>query len=166
MPFRRISPASIVLLLLVSVTGQLLGCASKGPQYPEEHARYLRIDAAVESLRKAYADKDLSALTGLMLPIDSLERMELEIKRDFEEFQEIALDFAIDRIVIDGEQIDVFVHWQGQWKRIPGEAGVRDRGHGMLRWVGVQSILLKGIEGDLPFGMAMRHTVPSSRPTT
>ena len=64
--------------------------------------------------------------------------------------------------VAEGETIDVYVHWQGQWTRTPAEAGVRERGHGMLRWEGVQSILLKGVEGDLPFGKAMRHTVPST----
>ncbi|MGH7231093.1 MAG: hypothetical protein ACREJU_07010 [Nitrospiraceae bacterium] len=143
-----------------SLAGQLLGCSSKGPQYPEDHARYRRIDAAMEELRQAYVRKDLSALQSVMLPVDSLERMQLDIKRDFDEFQEIVLDFAIDRIVIEGETIDVYVHWQGQWTRASADTVVRDRGHGMLRWVGVQSILLNGIDGDLPFGMATRHTVP------
>ena len=67
------------------------------------------------------------------------------------------------RRVINGEDMDVFIHWQGQWKHSPNEAGIRDRGHGMLRWTGVQSILLTGTEGDLPFGMAVRHVVPPAR---
>jgi hypothetical protein len=155
-----------LILLCLCATGPFLGCSSKGPQYPEDHARYRRIDAAVEELRNAYVQKNQSALESLMLPVDVLERMQLEIRRDFQEFQEIALDFAIDRIVIEGENIEVYVHWQGQWKRDPADLGLRDRGHGMLRWVGVQSILLKGVEGDLPFGMATRHTVPASRPAS
>jgi hypothetical protein len=161
--FRRTSPTWILLLCIAWFIGEILGCAPKGPQYPEEHARYRRIDAAVDALRQAYVRKDISALEALMLPVDSLERMELDIKKDFEQFQEIALDVSIDRIVIEGETIEVFVHWQGQWKHTAADAGVRDRGHGMLRWVGVQSILLNGIDGDLPFGMATRHTVPPRR---
>ena len=157
---------SIVLLSLLALAGGLAGCSSKGPQYPEDHARYRRIDEAVEALRKAYTRKDLSGIDTLMLPVDALERMQADIKRDFEEFKEISLDFSIDRIIIEGEMIDVFVHWQGQWKRAPNETGVRDRGHGMLRWVGMQSILLSGIDGDLPFGMAMRHTVPPPQPSS
>ncbi len=166
MPLRQILFPSVFFLFLLCLAGQLLGCSSKGPQYPEEHARYRRIDAAVDDLRKAYVRKDLSAIEALVLPVDSLERMQSEIKKDFEEFQEIALDFSIDRIVIEGETINVYVHWQGQWKRASADLGIRDRGHGMLRWVGVQSILLNGIDGDLPFGMATRHTVPSSQPAS
>lgn len=94
-----------------------------------------------------------------MLPLDALERMQRDARHDFEGFQEIALDWTIERIVIDGDNIDVFVHWQGQWKRGPGDLGIRQRGHGRLQWVGVQSILLKGVEGDLPFGMAVRQAV-------
>lgn len=137
----------------------LSACSSKGPQYPEDHERFRRIDMAVESLRKAYVNKDASALESLMLPLDALERMQRDARRDFEGFQEIALDWTIERIVIDGDNIDVFVHWQGQWKRDPGDLGIRQRGHGRLQWVGVQSILLKGVEGDLPFGMAVRQAV-------
>lgn len=148
-------------LCLAWLPGQILGCSSNEPRYPQDHARYERIDRAVESLRKAYVQKDLSAIQALMLPMDSLDRMEQEVQNDFQTFQDIALDFSIERILIEGETIEVYVHWQGQWTRTPAEASVRERGHGMLRWEGVQSILLKGVEGDLPFGMAMRHTTPS-----
>jgi hypothetical protein len=164
MRVRGLPFVSISLLFVLWAAGPLVGCSSKGPQYPEEHARYRRIDAAVESLRQAYVQKDYSAIEALVLPVDSLERMEADIKKDFEQFHDITLDFTIDRINIDGDLIDVFVHWQGQWKRTAADTGVRDRGHGMLRWVGMQSILLNGIEGDLPFGMATRHAVPSSAP--
>jgi hypothetical protein len=160
---RKLSTPWLCLLCLCWAAAGVSACSHKGPQYPEEHARYRRIDAAVESLRQAYVHKNYSALESLMLPVESLERMGSDIKRDFEQFHEIQLDFAIDRIIIEGETIDVFVHWQGQWKRTIGETGVRDRGHGMLRWIGVQSILLSGVEGDLPFGMATRRPAqPSS----
>ena len=139
-----------------------LGCSAKDPRYPLDHARYERIDRAVESLRKAYAQKDLSSIQALMLPMYSLDRIEQEVQNDFQTFQDISLEFSIERIIIEGETIDVYVHWQGQWKRTPAEAGVRERGHGMLRWEGVHSILLKAVEGDLPFGMATRHTMPST----
>ncbi|HXF92067.1 MAG TPA: hypothetical protein VNK46_04870 [Nitrospiraceae bacterium] len=146
-----------LIALLFPLAMFLSACSSKGPQYPEDHERFRRIDAAVESLRKAYVNRDASALEALMLPLDALERLHRDVRRDFDSFQEIALDWTIERIVIDGDNIDVFVHWQGQWKREPGEPGIRQRGHGRLQWVGVQSILLKGLEGDLPFGMTVRQ---------
>jgi len=152
----------VLFCCLAWMSDLTLGCSAKDPRYPLDHARYERIDKAVESLRKAYAEKDLPSIQTLLLPMDSLDRMELEVQNDFQTFQDISLEFSIERIIIEGETIDVYVHWQGQWKRTPAEAGVRERGHGMLRWEGVHSILLKGVEGDLPFGMATRHTVPST----
>ena len=145
----------VLCLLLGSVA-----CSSKGPQYPEDHARYVRLDQAVEAFRTAYTRKDLSTIQRLMARSDALMGVESEIKKDFEQFGEISLDFSISRVVINGDDMDVFIHWQGQWKQSPNEAGIRDRGHGVLRWTGIESILLTSAGGDLPFGMAGRHVVP------
>ena len=137
-----------------------VACSSKGPQYPEDHARYVRLDQAVEAFRNAYTRKDLSMIQSLMVQSDALAGVETEIKMDFQQFGEISLDFTISRVVINGDDMDVFIHWQGQWKPSANEAGIRDRGHGMLRWTGIHSILLTGTGGDLPFGMAGRHVAP------
>jgi len=152
-----------VFLCLAWSLVQALGCSSKEVRYPLDHARYRRIDAAVDSLKKAYVEKDLSGVRSLMLPSDPLDRLEREISKDFQHFQEISLDFSIERIVIEGDTIDVFVHWHGQWKRTSVDPGLRERGHGKLRWVGVQSILLNSVDGDLPFGMASRRGTPEPR---
>lgn len=149
----------LVLLLLVLA----VGCAGKTMQYPEDHDRILRIDKAVESLRKAYVDRDLSGVEALLLPSGSLEQIQRDVQSDFETFRDIQLEFAIERILIEGENIDVFVHWQGQWKRQPTEAGTRQRGHAHLAWTGTQSILLREAQGDLPFGMGTRVSEPATR---
>ena len=141
------------------------GCGSKGPRYPEEHARYMRLDRAVEDLRHAYIGHDLSAMEALMLPSDLLDRVLFEVSKDFQQYPHISLDFSIERVLLEGDQIDVFFHWQGQWQQNAADTGVRDRGHGMLRWTGSQSPLLSDIGGDLPFGMAVRHTVPQKQPS-
>lgn len=148
--------ALISRLLLSLMLALVVGCAGKTIQYKEDHDRILRIDQAVESLRTAYTDRDQSALESLLLPSGSLDQALQDIRNDFEAFQEIQLEFAIERILIEGENIDVFVHWQGQWKRSPGEVGMRQRGHARLAWVGTQSILLREAQGDLPFGMGAR----------
>lgn len=142
------------LLLILS-----LGCAGKTIQYKDDHDRILRIDQAVESLRKAYVERDRSALEALLLPSGGLDQVQRDIHSDFETFRDIQLEFSIERILIEGDNIDVFVHWQGQWKRDPGEAGTRQRGHGRLAWVGTQSILLREAQGDLPFGMGTRASL-------
>lgn len=164
MSYRVLLRMAIVFCVLSGAL-QSIGCGSKGPQYPEEHARFVRLDQSVEALRSAYIRKDLSAMEALMLPNDALDRMVFEVSKDFQQYEDIALDFSIDRVLIEGDQIDVFFHWQGQWKQSSAESGVRDRGHGMLRWTGAHSPLLSDVGGDLPFGMAVRHIVPRKQPS-
>jgi len=135
------------------------GCGSKTVQYPEDHERYLRIDKAVESLRQAYVKKDASAMTALMVPTESLERLQREAETDFESFQDIALEFRVERIMIEGDDIDVYVHWQGVWKKDPDDPGIRQRGHSRLQWVGTKSVLLQGVQGDVPFGAKGRQAL-------
>jgi len=146
-----------VLVLLGSIFLIGVGCSGKTIQYPEDHERYLRIDQAVESLRQAYVKKDSSDLASLMMPIDQLERLREEAQGDFETFSAITLDFAVERIMIEGDDIDVFVHWQGLWKKNADDSGLRQRGHTRLQWVGTQSILLRGVQGDSPFGIKARQ---------
>lgn len=149
----RVSLLVVLLLVCCSTTA----CARKEAQYPEDHQRYVKIDRAVEELRTAYASKSLSRLESLFLPMDTLERLTVDIKRDFQSYEEIALEWGVDRIMIQGDSIEVYLHWQGHWKKTAADTGFRERGHGMLRWVGVHSILLSSIEGDLPFGISSRH---------
>jgi len=155
-----------VLLLLSSISWIGAGCSSKAIQYPEDHERYLRIDRAVESLRQAYLKKDSSDLASLMMPIDQLKRLRDEAQGDFETFSAITLEFAVERIMIEGDVIDVFVHWQGLWKKNADDPGLRQRGHTRLQWVGTQSILLRGVQGDSPFGINARQATINPTPSS
>jgi len=154
-----------VLLLLGSISLIGIGCGGKKIQYPEDHERYLHIDRAVESLRQAYQKKDSSDLASLMMPIDQLNRLREEAQGDFETFSAITLDFAVERIMIEGDVIDVFVHWQGLWKKDADDPGLRQRGHTRLQWVGTQSILLREVQGDSPFGMKARQATIDPTPS-
>jgi hypothetical protein len=146
-----------VLLLLGSISLIGVGCGGKKIQYPEDHERYLRIDRAVESLRQAYVRKDLSDLASLMMPSEQLDRLREEAQGDFQTFSAITLDFTVERIMVEGDDVDVFVHWQGLWRKNTDDPGLRQRGHTRLQWVGTQSILLRGVQGDAPFGMKARQ---------
>ncbi|MCS6318696.1 MAG: nuclear transport factor 2 family protein [Nitrospira sp.] len=153
----RSHPIGRVLLALALMF--IVGCAGKTLQYKDDHDRIVRIDQAVESLRKSYVERDRSALEALLLPSGNLDQVQRDIHSDFDTFRDIQLEFSIERILIEGDNIDVFVHWQGQWKRDPAEVGTRQRGHGRLAWVGTQSILLREAQGDLPFGMGTRASL-------
>ncbi len=144
------------------------GCGGKTAQYPEDHERYLRIDKAVESLREAYTKKDGSAMASLMVPTDQLEQLQRDAESDFETFHGISLEFRVERIMIEGDDIDVHVHWQGTWKRNAEDPGLRQRGHTRLQWVGTKAVLLRAVQGDTPFGMSQRQagaefSVPSKQ---
>lgn len=160
---RRSQFQSVGAVILLCVVASL-GCAKKEARYPADSARYQRIDKAVESLAQAYVKKDASAFHALLLPNDRTDKIEGGANKDFDTFKDITLDLAIERIVIDGDQIDVFVHWHGLWKREPDDTERRERGHGMLRWIGVQSILLAGFDGDIPFGISSRPKDAPSAP--
>ncbi|HJT21448.1 MAG TPA: hypothetical protein VJ746_13310 [Nitrospira sp.] len=152
---RTIAGVAVVLLM----TASWAGCSSKVVQYPEDHERYLRIDKAVESLRQAYVKKDSSAMAALMMPVEQLERLQHDAETDFETFRSIALEFKTERIMIEGEDVDVYVHWQGVWKKDSDDPGIRQRGHSRLQWVGSKAVLLRGIQGDAPFGAQGKATV-------
>ena len=140
------------------------GCSGKTVQYPEDHERYLRIDKAVESLRKAYVGKDASGLAALMVPMDTTDRLQQEAQSDFETFQDIVMDFRVERIMIDSDDIDVYVHWSGVWKKDSDDPGMRHRGHSRLQWVGTTSVLLVNMQGDVPFGAKGRQALTSQPP--
>lgn len=161
----RIPPWGWLLGCLGWLCCQGVGCSPKNqPQYPEDHQRFVLIDAAVESLRTAYIEKNYSQIKQLMVPGARLDRLGKDIQQDFRIFEEISLDFSIDRIMVDGDTVDVFLRWHGYWKGGGTGLGRLERGHGMLSWVGVQSVLLKDVQGDLPFGIANRVRLPESGP--
>ncbi len=153
------TPVWLLLSLCIAVPVIGGGCGGKTIQYPDDHERYRRIDQAVESLRQAYEKKDASKMAALMVPSDQIDRLQHDVDSDFELFSSIALAFAIERILIDGDDVDVFVHWQGLWKKNADDPGLRQRGHTRLQWIGTLSILLRGVQGDSPFGMKVRQAI-------
>ena len=76
----------------------------------------------------------------MLLPLDQLDELKRQAE-DFETFPAISLEFKIERVVIEKDDIDVLIHWQGTWKRDADDMGVRQRGHARLQWVGTHSIL-------------------------
>lgn len=167
----RISPSSWFvrigcLFLLAILIG---GCNStKTIRYPQDHERLQRLDRAVESLRDAYQTENHAGFKALLAPSDLTDELQRQVEMDFEAFQTIALEFTIERVMVQGETIDVFVHWQGQWKHDAEDPGFKQRGHARLQWVGTQSILLRAAQGDLPFGMTTKQQLadPSASPQT
>ncbi|MCP9446695.1 MAG: nuclear transport factor 2 family protein [Nitrospira sp.] len=158
---RAVSSWLVVAGVVFAVS--LSGCSSKKPlQYPEDHERIQRIDQAVEALREAYQEKTLSGFRSLLLPDARLNQLQREVEADFEAFDSIKLDFKIERIIIEGDDVDVYVHWQGAWRKRGEEAGVRHRGSARFQWTGQSPVLLRDVQGDLPFGMKAKQMLSES----
>ncbi len=155
--YRRFLQACVWVCLCAVIV--LPGCKKKGPRYPEDHARFERITEVVDTLHQAYISHDIETTRELLLPLETLQAWEQGIQRDFETYSDISLDLLIERILIQGDLISVFISWQGEWKRTPEDKGMRARGHGILHWSGTHVILLSAVEGDLPFGMADRQAI-------
>jgi hypothetical protein len=151
----------MMLVIMGTVCLTETGCSKKAPKYPEDHARFQRVVQAIKTLEAAYVNKDTPAIHELLLPLEQLEILEAEARQDFSQFPTIQLDLNIDRIIVEGDRISAFISWQGTWQRSTQEPGDQARGQGVLLWSGNQVILLRGVEGDLPFGMAARLNVPS-----
>jgi len=134
-----------------------MGCSKPNPVNPADAAQVRSIDATVERIRQAYVNKDAQAFHALLMPLDSLRRLELEVERDFAIYERINLDLGIDRVLIEGTDVAVYFHWQGQWQRKTDDQPFRERGHAILRLVGHQNLALSGVDGDAPFGMTARR---------
>lgn len=138
------------------------GCPSKKIQYPEEHARLLHLDQALDSLQNVYQGKDRSGFHSLLLPSEQMEELQRQAEMDFDGFHAIALEFKIERVMLEKENMDVFVNWQGTWKKDANDMGMRQRGHARLQWAGTPSLLLRAVQGDLPFGMKTKQQLSES----
>ncbi len=150
-----------ILLVVGLVCLAETGCSTKAPKYPEDHARFQRVIQAIETLETSYVNKDGSTFHELLLPLEQLEILEAEVRKDFTTFANTELELTVDRIVIDGNRISAFISWQGTWWRATQDFHNSARGHGVLLWSGNQVILLRGVEGALPFGLASRLNLSS-----
>ena len=148
----------IVCAGLVGILGLgAVACSTPSLVNPADAERVRKIDATVEQIRKAYADKDPRVFQSLFMPLESLRKMEAAIQRDFAFYEQISLDFTIDRVMVEGADVSVYFHWQGQWKAPDEEQPLRERGHAVFRMVGHQNLTLSAIDGDAPFGMSGRR---------
>lgn len=148
--------AAVWGILAVAWLG-MLACSTPNTINPADAARVRKIDATVEQIRQAYESKDVAGFRGLLLPLENLRSLEADVQRDFSTYDQIKLDFAIDRVMVDGADVAVFLHWQGQWEAKNDAQPLRERGHAVIRLVGQQSLTLSGVDGDVPFGMAARR---------
>lgn len=146
---------------LVGLAG--LACSKPSNINPADAARIRKIDATVEKIRQAYTNKDFAAFREMLMPLERLRQVETGVERDFAVYDRIGLDLMIDRVMVDGPDIAVYFHWQGQWQRKADTQPFRERGNAILRLAGEQTLAVSAVDGDPPFGIAGRR-VPGEGP--
>ena len=151
--FRFIVSAGLVGILGLGA----VACSKPSLVNPADAERVRKIDATVEQIRKAYTGKDPRVFQDLFMSLESLRKVEAAIRRDFALYEQISLDFTIDRVMEDGPNVAVYFHWQGQWKAPDEEQPLRERGLAVFRMLGYQNLTLSAIDGDSPFGMSARR---------
>src|SRR6266571_6432296 len=96
-PHVRPSLRTFFLWGLVGLLGSVgFACSKPNRVDPADAAQVRSIDATVERMRQAYINKDAPAFQALLMPLDSLRRLELEVERDFAIYDRIHLDMGID----------------------------------------------------------------------
>jgi hypothetical protein len=140
-----------------------LACSTRSNVNPADAAHVRKIDETVERIRQAYMSENAEAFRAMLMSLESLQRLEAEVQRDFDVYDRINVDFVIDRVTVEGSDVAVYFHWQGQWQRKADEQPTRERGHAVLRLVGHQNLTISGVDGDAPFGMASRR-IPAGQP--
>lgn len=161
--FKRIRFLMMSASLIGLVGLGAVACSKPSAVNPEDAERVRKIDTTVEQIRKAYTDKDPSVFQSLFMPLESLRKIEADIRRDFAVYEQISLDFTIDRVMVEGPDVAVYFHWQGQWQARDEEQPLRERGHAVLRMVGRQTLMVAAVDGDAPFGMSARR-IQGERP--
>jgi len=134
------------------------GCKSTPHIQSEDDSSRLRhLDAAVETLRTSYENKDIIPLNTLFTPLEESVELLDAIQQDFKVYDKISLTFSIDRILISQHDYAIHLHWEGEW-HIPGQdLPRRERGLSVFKFTGDQQITLNAIDGDSPFGMDRRN---------
>jgi len=143
---------------LVGLVGLVaVACSQPNVVNPADAEQVRTIANTVEQIRQAYTGKDTGVFQKLFMPLDRLRKMEADIRGDFALYEQISLDITIDRVMVEGADVAVHFHWQGQWQAKSDEPPLRERGHAIFRMVGYQTLTLSAVDGDVPFGMSARR---------
>ncbi len=144
MPKRyRTGPILLIALLLLAAS-----CEHPRVKPTEDSRRLDQIEAYLESLKQSFQDRNLASFSDLYVK-DRPDDLGV-IGRSLESIRTLQLDFAIDRIVLDGEQVQVFLHWELRWQA-PNGGPAMQRGNTLFHLSGRSELVLWSIEGDNPF---------------
>ncbi|HUK57334.1 MAG TPA: hypothetical protein VLY20_11825 [Nitrospiria bacterium] len=149
----------VVFVILIGSWLSLSGCEHAPVKPTDDAKRLLQIDAFVENLRVTYESKNVRAFSSLY---PAAHEDDLRAIASFlTSASALRLEFMIDRIVLQDNDIQVSFHWELHWT--PEKTGpVKLRGNALFHLTGKSDLRLQTIDGDDPF--TAPATVPASPP--
>lgn len=127
----------------------LFGCAEPTIKPSDDLKRIQEIDRFIITLEEFVRGREVSSIKGSFAPeagrtLDGLDRAYKSIKKP-------GLDLVIDRIMIDGEEVRVAVHWEFRWTNSSNGNTAIVRGNATLELEGSDPLRIRSIKGDDPF---------------
>jgi hypothetical protein len=125
----------------------LSGCSSDTVNISKDLVELRKMDAGLDSLRRAFIDKSASVFWDRYAPSDADE--EVRIRKVMSEIGTVTLEFYVKKMVAAKEGMEATVHWELRWTE--GSATQYGRGSSLF-WIPASDsgrIQLK--EGDNPF---------------
>jgi len=138
----------VVFVVLIGGLLWISGCEHAPVKPTEDSKRLQQIDAFVENLRVTYESRNGQAFSTQYLDTrpDDLRA----IVSFLSSVNSLRLDFMIDQIVLQDDNVQVALHWEIRWK--PGKADwIKQRGNALFHLAGKSDLHLQTIDGENPF---------------
>jgi len=148
-------PFKYCVVFAVFIGGLLLisGCEHAPVKPTEDSKRLQQIDAFVENLRVTYEGKNVQAFSPLY---PSTRQEDLRAIVSFlTSVISLRVDFMIDQIVLQDDDVQVALHWELHWKSEKTDL-VKQRGNALFHLTGKSDLHLQTIDGDNPFTAPLR----------
>jgi hypothetical protein len=138
----------VVFVVLIGGLLWISGCEHAPVKPTEDSKRLQQIDAFVENLRVTYESRNSQAFSTQYL--DTRPDELRTIVSFLSSVNSLRLDFMIDRIVLQDDNVQVALHWEIRWKS--GKADwIKQRGNALFHLAGKSELHLQTIDGENPF---------------
>ena len=143
----------VVFVVFIGGLLTISGCEHAPVKPTEDSKRLQQIDAFVENLRVTYEGKNVQAFSPLY-PNTHPEDLRA-IVSFLTSVNSLHLDFMIDQIVLQDDDVQVALHWELHWKSEKTDL-VKQRGNTLFHLAGKSDLHLQTIDGDNPFTAPLR----------
>jgi hypothetical protein len=127
----------------------LAGCSQPEIRETDDSKRIQQVDQFLKGLEGLIGARDTSSLRNAYPP----ERMrEIEgLDRVVRLIEAPRMELFLDWILMDGDQVEVALHWEYRWNRSDEDGVSVRRGNATFQLDGVDVLRIRSIRGDNPF---------------